>query len=114
MFIAPSPGIALLFSDDNTIVGNNYKLNGLGGEAGIWIYLSNSNNNLIADNVAYGNGAYGINLFPSCNNNTIRRNVLQGNMYGLYMFTDCANNRIESNIMSSEYQFRPGPALQLS
>jgi parallel beta-helix repeat protein len=95
------PGIALLFSDDNTIVGNNASLNGLGGEGWYGIYLSNSNNNLIADNVAYRNGAYGINLFPSCNNNTIRGNVLQGNMYGLYMFTDCANNRIESNIMSS-------------
>ncbi len=95
------PGIALLFSEDNTIVGNNASLNGLGGEGWYGIYLSNSNNNLIADNVAYGNGAYGINLFPSCNNNTIRGNVLQGNMYGLYMFTDCANNRIESNIMSS-------------
>jgi parallel beta-helix repeat protein len=50
--------------------------------------------------VAYGNGAYGINLFPSCRNNTISGNVLQGNMYGLYMFTDCANNLIEKNDLS--------------
>jgi len=37
------------------------------------------------DNAAIGNGAYGINLFPSCNNNTIKGNVLERNMYGLYM-----------------------------
>ncbi len=94
------PGIALLYSDGNIITGNNASLNGLGGEGWYGIYLSNSNDNLIADNVAYGNGAYGINLFPSCNNNTIRGNVLQGNMYGLYMFTNCAHNQIEHNDMS--------------
>jgi nitrous oxidase accessory protein len=94
------PGITLLYSDDNTITGNNASLNGLGGEGWYGIYLSNSNDNLIADNAAYGNGAYGINLFPSCNNNTIIGNVLKGNMYGLYMFTNCAGNLIESNVMS--------------
>ncbi len=94
------PGIALLFSNGNIITGNNASFNGLGGEGWYGIYLSNSNDNLIANNVAYGNGAYGINLFPSCNNNTIRGNVLQGNMYGLYMFTDCAKNLIEFNDMS--------------
>jgi nitrous oxidase accessory protein len=94
------PGIALLYSDDNIITGNNASLNGLGGEGWYGIYLSNSNDNLITDNVAYGNGAYGINLFPSCNNNTMRGNVLQGNMYGLYMFTNCARNLIEFNDMS--------------
>ena len=94
------PGIALLYSDGNIITGNNASLNGLGGEGWYGIYLSNSNDNLIADNVAYGNGAYGINLFPSCNNNTIRGNILQNNMYGLYMFTNCARNLIEFNDMS--------------
>jgi parallel beta-helix repeat protein len=94
------PGIALLYSDGNIITGNNASFNGLGGEGWYGIYLSNSNDNLIADNVAYGNGAYGVNLFPSCNNNTIRGNVLQGNMYGLYMFTNCAHNHIEFNDMS--------------
>ena len=94
------PGIALLFSDDNIITGNNASFNGLGGEGWYGIYLSNSNNNLISKNEAYGNGAYGINLFPSCSNNIIRGNVLQANMYGLYMFRDCANNLIEFNDMS--------------
>ena len=94
------PGIALLFSDGNTIRGNNASFNGLGGEGWYGIYLSNSNDNLILDNVAYGNGAYGINLFPSCSNNTIRGNILQGNMYGLYMFTDCSHNLIEFNDLS--------------
>jgi nitrous oxidase accessory protein len=94
------PGIALLFSNGNTITGNNASLNGIVGEGWYGIYLSNSNDNLITSNVAYGNGAYGINLFPSCRNNTIRGNVLQGNMYGLYMFTDCAGNLIEKNDMS--------------
>ncbi len=94
------PGIALLYSDGNIITGNNASLNGLGGEGWYGIYLSNSNDNVIADNVAFGNGAYGINLFPSCNNNTIRGNILQGNMYGLYMFTDCTSNLIEFNDMS--------------
>lgn len=94
------PGIALLFSDGNTITGNNASFNGIVGEGWYGIYLSNSNDNLISDNVAYGNGAYGINLFPSCRNNTIRGNVLQGNMYGLYMFTDCAENLIEKNDLS--------------
>ena len=70
------------------------------GEGWYGIYLSNSNDNLITNNVAYGNGAYGINLFPSCRNNTISGNVLQGNMYGLYMFTDCAENLIEKNDLS--------------
>ncbi|MBN1235516.1 MAG: right-handed parallel beta-helix repeat-containing protein [Methanotrichaceae archaeon] len=94
------PGIALLFSDGNTITGNNASFNGIVGEGWYGIYLSNSNDNLITNNVAYGNGAYGINLFPSCSNNTIRGNVLQGNMYGLYMFRDCAKNLIENNNMS--------------
>jgi len=94
------PGIALLFSDGNTITGNNASFNGIVGEGWYGIYLSNSNDNLIAGNVAYGNGAYGINLFPSCCNNTIMENVLQGNMYGLYMFTDCSDNLIERNDMS--------------
>jgi parallel beta-helix repeat protein len=94
------PGIALLFSDGNTITGNNASFNGIVGEGWYGIYLSNSNDNLIMNNVAYGNGAYGINLFPSCRNNTIRGNVLQGNMYGLYMFTNCAENLIEKNDLS--------------
>ncbi|MDM7934641.1 MAG: NosD domain-containing protein, partial [Methanothrix sp.] len=94
------PGIALLYSDENTIIGNNASFNGLGGEGWYGIYLSNSNDNVIAENVAFGNGAYGINLFPSCSNNTIRDNVLQGNMYGLYMFTDCSDNLIENNDIS--------------
>jgi nitrous oxidase accessory protein len=94
------PGIALIFSDGNTITGNNASLNGIVGEGWYGIYLSNSNDNLITNNVAYGNGAYGINLFPSCRNNTIRGNVLHGNMYGLYMFTDCADNLIEKNDLS--------------
>jgi parallel beta-helix repeat protein len=74
------PGIALLFSDGNIIQGNNASFNGLGGEGWYGIYLSNSNDNLILDNVAYGNGAYGINLFPSCSNTTFRGHILQGNM----------------------------------
>lgn len=94
------PGITLLYSNGNTITGNNASFNGLGGEGWYGIYLSSSNDNLITNNVAYGNGAYGICLFPSCSNNTIRGNVLQGNMYGLYMFTDCSRNIIESNDMS--------------
>lgn len=94
------PGIALLYSDDNAIIGNNASYNGIVGEGWYGIYLSNSNDNLIEKNVACGNGAYGINLFPSCINNTIRGNVLQGNMYGLYMFTDCSDNLIEKNDMS--------------
>jgi nitrous oxidase accessory protein len=94
------PGIALIFSDGNTITRNNASFNGIVGEGWYGIYLSNSNDNLITDNVAYGNGAYGINLFPSCRNNTIRGNVLQGNMYGLYMFTDCTDNLIEKNDLS--------------
>jgi parallel beta-helix repeat protein len=94
------PGIALLYSDGNTITGNNASFNGIVGEGWYGIYLSNSNDNLISGNVAYGNGAYGINLFPSCNNNTITGNVLQGNMYGLYMFRDCSDNLIEKNDLS--------------
>jgi nitrous oxidase accessory protein len=94
------PGIALLFSDGNTVTGNNASFNGIVGEGWYGIYLSNSNDNLITNNVAYGNGAYGINLFPSCGNNTIRGNLLHGNMYGLYMFTDCTGNLIENNDLS--------------
>ncbi|HNX39145.1 MAG TPA: right-handed parallel beta-helix repeat-containing protein [Methanothrix sp.] len=94
------PGIALLFSDGNTITGNNASFNGIVGEGWYGIYLSNSNDNLIAGNSAYGNGAYGINLFPSCSNNTIIDNVLQGNMYGLYMFNGCSSNLIRNNDMS--------------
>jgi parallel beta-helix repeat protein len=95
------PGIALLYSDDNIISGNNASFNGLGGEGWYGIYLSSSNNNTIVNNVAINNGAYGINMFPSCSNNSLRGNVLQGNMYGLYMFTDCHNNVIEGNVMSN-------------
>jgi nitrous oxidase accessory protein len=95
------PGIALLYSDDNVISGNNASFNGLGGEGWYGIYLSSSSNNTIVDNVAINNGAYGINMFPSCSNNRLRGNVLEGNMYGLYMFTDCHNNVIEGNVMSN-------------
>lgn len=94
------PGIALLFSDGNTITGNNASFNGIVGEGWYGIYLSNSNDNLIAGNSACGNGAYGINLFPACKNNTIRDNVLQGNMYGLYMFNGCTGNLIQNNDLS--------------
>jgi len=94
------PGIALIFSDGNTITRNNASFNGIVGEGWYGIYLSNSNDNLITNNVAYGNGAYGINLFPSCCNNTIRENMLHRNMYGLYMFTDCTENLIEKNDLS--------------
>ena len=65
------PGIALLYSDGNTVVGNNASFNGIVGEGWYGIYLSNSNHNLIAGNEAYGNGDYGINLFPSCRNNGV-------------------------------------------
>ncbi len=99
------PGIALLYSDGNTITGNNASFNGLGGEGWYGIYLSNSNNNLIVNNEASNNGAYGINLFPSCNNNTIQGNVMEGNMNGLYMYTDCADNCIEGNRMSRNTNF---------
>ncbi|MCU0637921.1 MAG: right-handed parallel beta-helix repeat-containing protein [Methanothrix sp.] len=94
------PGIALIYSDENTITGNNASFNGIVGEGWYGIYLANSNRNIIANNEAYGNGAYGINLFPSCNNNTISENRLQGNMYGLYMFRDCFGNIIERNDLS--------------
>jgi nitrous oxidase accessory protein len=95
------PGIALLYSDDNIVSGNNASFNGLGGEGWYGIYLSSSSNNTIVDNVAMNNGAYGINMFPSCSNNSLRRNVLEGNMYGLYMFTNCHSNVIEGNVMSN-------------
>lgn len=49
------PGIALLFSDGNTITGNNLSFNGIVGEGWYGIYLSNSNDNLIAGNSACGN-----------------------------------------------------------
>lgn len=95
------PGIALLYSDDNVVSGNNASFNGLGGEGWYGIYLSGSNNNTVVNNVAINNGAYGINMFPSCNNNSLRGNVLAGNMYGLYMFTDCHGNVIEGNVISN-------------
>jgi nitrous oxidase accessory protein len=95
------PGIALLYSDDNIVSGNNACFNGLGGEGWYGIYLSSSSNNTIVYNVASNNGAYGINMFPSCCNNILRGNVLEGNMYGLYMFTDCHSNLIEGNVMSN-------------
>lgn len=95
------PGIMLKFSNHNTIKNNNASFNGLGGEGWYGIYLTNSNDNLILENVASDNGEYGINLFPSCNNNTIMGNVAQRNDYGIYMFTDCADNIIKSNILSN-------------
>ncbi len=95
------PGIALIFSDNNTIEGNNASFNGIEGEGWYGIYLSNSNNNTIQKNVASNNGAYGIDLFPSCNDNVIADNIMEGNMYGLYMFTGCSGNVIAGNVMSN-------------
>lgn len=95
------PGIMLKFSNNNTIKNNNASFNGLGGEGWYGIYLTNSNNNLIQENVASDNGEYGINLFPSCNNNTLVGNVAQRNDYGIYMFTDCEGNVIKSNVLSN-------------
>ena len=90
-------GIGLVFSDDNRIENNVANYNGLGGEGWYGIYLSNSNRNLILDNIASSNGEYGICLFPSCSENVIRENVAEGNDYGVYTFTDCDENLVMKN-----------------
>jgi nitrous oxidase accessory protein len=95
------PGIMLKFSNNNVVKNNNASFNGLGGEGWYGIYLTNSNNNLIQENVASDNGEYGINMFPSCNNNTLVGNVAQRNDYGIYMFTGCEGNVIKSNLLSN-------------
>lgn len=95
------PGIVLLKSSGNTIANNNASYNGVVGEGWYGIYLTDSSNdNLIVNNIASNNGAYGIHLSTSCSNNTIRGNTLNGNMYGVYMFTGCSNNIIEENLIS--------------
>jgi nitrous oxidase accessory protein len=95
------PGIALLFSDNNVVKNNNASFNGIVGEGWYGIYLSNSNGNIISENIANNNGEYGICLFPSCNNNIIRDNYLERNDYGIYMFTECSDNLIDSNRLSN-------------
>ncbi len=95
------PGIVLLTSSRNIIANNNASYNGVVGEGWYGIYLTDSSNdNMIINNIANNNGAYGIHLSTSCSNNTIRGNVLNGNMYGLYMFTRCSDNLIEGNTIS--------------
>lgn len=93
-------GIGLVFSDENRIEDNVANYNGLGGEGWYGIYLSNSNRNLILNNVASSNGEYGIALFPSCSENVIRGNTAEDNDYGIYTFTDCDDNLIMKNVLS--------------
>jgi len=90
----------LKFSDDNVVERNNASFNGLGGEDGMEYTSPTSNRNLIMDNAAIGNGAYGINLFPSCNNNTIKGNVLERKHVRALHVQRLHNNLIESNIMA--------------
>lgn len=95
------PGIVLLTSSGNTVANNNASYNGVVGEGWYGIYLTDSSNdNMIVNNIASNNGAYGIHLSTSCSNNTLRGNTLNGNMYGVYMFTGCSNNIIEENLIS--------------
>lgn len=95
------PGIVLLTSSGNIIANNNASYNGVVGEGWYGIYLTDSSNdNLIVNNIANNNGAYGIHLSTSCLNNTIKGNILNGNMYGVYMFTGCSKNIIEGNLIS--------------
>lgn len=73
------------FSDGNIIQETTPASTDWGGEGWYGIYLSNSNDNLILVMWPMAMAPTAPNLFPSCSNNTIRGNVLQGNMYGLYM-----------------------------
>ncbi len=71
----PDYAAAIYFSqvDYGNISDNNVSYN----SDGIWLW--NSNNNIIANNVANSNGNYGIYLFSISDNNTIINNIVNFN-----------------------------------
>ncbi len=86
-------GISLMNNDygDNSFSGLTLNNN---GDAGIWIYWSNNNNN-ISDITAEGN-TYGIYLMGDSDDVRIFNNRLEQNLYGIY-FENISTNYPENN-----------------
>jgi len=106
-------GINLYQSNNTDVTGNNVTAN-LQHEGstyyGTGIYLSESKNITVRDNVVSNNGAMGISVgsatmgYP-CSNNTIRNNTITGHAFGTYSYglyvSWSRNNTIAENSITS-------------
>ena len=84
-------GIYLSQANYGNISDNNISYNG----DGIWLW--NSNNNIITDNIANSNGNYGIYLFSISDNNTIINNMVNFNNVSGIELWGSNNNMIANN-----------------
>jgi parallel beta-helix repeat protein len=89
------PGIALRYSGFNTISGNTIRYNSSGIDLG-----QGSNNNIISNNIAENNEYDGI-VFYYAENNLISSNILQNNSNGIFLSWYTRFNLISSNILQN-------------
>jgi parallel beta-helix repeat protein len=116
-------GIAMVYSDNNTWIKNNIMTdlggrgiymvesynnmlsgnNASGGTCGI--YLSTSSFNTITGNYATSSAmsGYGITLYGTSNNNTLRGNDIVGNFASLYIYLSSNNEILENNISGGDH-----------
>ena len=119
-------GIHLMSSNDNMILGNNASNNGHSGiylkssinntvigntasnnyRNGIWLYNSSNNTvngNTVISNTQSVNGAYGIAMQFSSNNNTVTRNtvsMISSGSFGIQVYSS-SNNTVNDNTVSN-------------
>ena len=91
-------GIYMDNCDNNSLIGNNISLTGLG------IILENSGYNYIIGNIANENTENAININDFSNFNTISQNSANGNQIGIAIYGDSDNNTINRNtVINSAY-----------
>jgi parallel beta-helix repeat protein len=103
-------GISLYQSNNTRVVNNNASYNNQHEDStyyGTGIYISDSKNITVADNVVSNNGAMGI-CVGSAVNSTIHNNTITGHAFGSYSYglyvSDSRNNTIaENSIFSNLY-----------
>lgn len=98
-------GFYLRLSHDNFMLGNNATYNGEKTPNG-GIYLYNSENNTLIDNLAADNLGHGINLESSNKNNLTGNTALNNTQTGVYLLYS-NNNTLANNFASAngEYGF---------
>jgi len=94
-------GIYLGDSNNNTLIGNTVSNNGFGDVAfqrgGLW--LSRSSNNTLSGNTITNNDWHGLGLYRSPNNSVCGNNITN-NEYGIRLWVS-SNNRVSGNIITN-------------